>query len=462
MSRQEKNKVYNTISLSPNLSMPAKGDANSTTSSAVARGTIDIRENPTQDISVLSRDTANSLNELGRIFDKQKIEEQQELAKAFGEEAFRLAHNLPDDGSGRKVAVHAIIGGIMSQIIGTGFASGAIGAGVNEAIIGEIKKIKDPGTAQIVSAIVGAAAAKATGGNTGAGAASAASGTKWNFFLMEYPSHYGIDALALQTLKKTDGNTLSSIEIAQYIQGMYKILSESEPALSDMQNMQAENIDNYPKAISYLVKSGITKESAIQFFKGYNELLRKQDWTVMALAPMPPINVIADKESGKLMDVQPPHMRPYKGVKEAHSPKVFTGENLKLPDSTNKDEFSWLSSIATNGTTEVSNRLPSAIQMSGYWVKPLSIYLKTGGVVGLGWTIRDMKQDWNTYSGGRLAIAWTADVIPIGASALGAYGLGPMGILGGPFGSVAGAAVGDWFKYEIKKNIPKNTETDTK
>ena len=102
MSRQEKNKVYNTIGLTPNISMPAKGDANSTTTSAVAPGTIEIRENPTQDISALSRDTTNALNELGRIFDKQKIEEQQELAKAFGEEAFRLAHNLPDDGSGRK------------------------------------------------------------------------------------------------------------------------------------------------------------------------------------------------------------------------------------------------------------------------------------------------------------------------------------------------------------------------
>ena len=180
MSQKEKDKVYNTIGLTPNISMPAKGDANSTTRSAVARGTIDIRENPTQDISALSRDTANSLNELGRIFDKQKIEEQQELAAAFGEEAFRLAHNLPDDGSGRKIAVHAIIGGIMSQITSAGFASGAIGAGVNEAIIGEIKKIKDPGTAQIVSAIVGAAAAKAVGGNAGSGASAAASGTKWN------------------------------------------------------------------------------------------------------------------------------------------------------------------------------------------------------------------------------------------------------------------------------------------
>ena len=57
MSRQEKNKVYNTIGLSPSLSMPAKGDANSTTTSAVAPGTIDIRKNPTQDISALNRDT---------------------------------------------------------------------------------------------------------------------------------------------------------------------------------------------------------------------------------------------------------------------------------------------------------------------------------------------------------------------------------------------------------------------
>ena len=68
----------------------------------------------------------------------------------------------------------------MSPITGVGFASGAIGAGVDEAVIGEIKKIKDPGTAQIVSTIVGAAAAKAIGGNAEAGASAAASGTKNN------------------------------------------------------------------------------------------------------------------------------------------------------------------------------------------------------------------------------------------------------------------------------------------
>ena len=228
MSRQEKNKVYNTIGLSPSISMPAKSDANSTTTSAVAPGTIDIRKNPTQDISALSRDTANSLNELGRIFDKQKIEEQQELAKVFGEEAFRLAHNLPDNGSGRKVAVHAIIGGIMSQITGTGFASGAIGAGVNEAIIGEIKKIKDPGTAQIVSAIVGAAAAKAVGGNAGSGASAAASGTKNNLNLEEAYSYTNEVLSAVQEHRSEIESSV--LNEAQYLINSGKVILSAMPS----------------------------------------------------------------------------------------------------------------------------------------------------------------------------------------------------------------------------------------
>jgi len=116
--------------------------------------TIGIRENPTQDISVLSRDTENALNELGRIFDKKKIEEQQELAAVFGEEAFRLAHNVKDDGSGRKIIVHAAIAGLMSRITGAGFTSGAVAGALNEALINSLKGL-DPGIAQIVSAIIG-------------------------------------------------------------------------------------------------------------------------------------------------------------------------------------------------------------------------------------------------------------------------------------------------------------------
>ena len=228
MSKDEQDKVYNTIGLAPNISMPVKGDASSTTKSAVAAGTIDIRDNPTQDISALSRDTANSLNELGKIFDKAKIEEQQELAAVFGEEAFRLAHNLKDDGSGRKIAIHFAIGGIMSAITGAGFASGAIGAGLNEALINNLKGL-DPGTAQIVSGIIGAAAAKAIGGNAQAGASAASYGTKWNLllddharevrqkeyeaFLKKFDEEY--------TQQMSEGNPYSEGEVLEALNNLY-------------------------------------------------------------------------------------------------------------------------------------------------------------------------------------------------------------------------------------------------
>ena len=76
MTEDEQNKVYNTTGLAPSLSIPVKGDGSSTTKSVVAAGTIDIRENKAQDISALSRDTANSLNELGKIFEETWLESQ--------------------------------------------------------------------------------------------------------------------------------------------------------------------------------------------------------------------------------------------------------------------------------------------------------------------------------------------------------------------------------------------------
>lgn len=177
--KKDKDELYKTKGLAPDFGMPAHGKAKNTTKAAVAQGTLGIREK-VQDVRGLSRDTQSALSQLDKIFDKSTIQERQELAKVFGEEAYRLAHKMKGDGSPKKIAVHAIIGGIMSRITGAGFASGSIGAGVNEAVIEEIAKIKDPGTAQVVSSIVGAAAAKIAGGNAVAGGNTAASGTRNN------------------------------------------------------------------------------------------------------------------------------------------------------------------------------------------------------------------------------------------------------------------------------------------
>ena len=471
--------------------MPVKGDASSRTTSAIAEGTIDIRENPTQDISALSRNTENALNELGRIFDKKKIEEQQELAAVFGEEAFRLAHNMKDDGSGRKIAVHAIIGGIMSQITGAGFASGAVGAGLNEALINAVKG-KDPGTAQIVSAIIGAAAAKVAGGSAAAGASAAATGTKWNYFLMSRPKEFGINELAKNILRKKDGRELSEEEVDAFLRESNNILSDMEPDLGlDKENPFAEDINNYQNVIRYLEYHGVATDSAKRFFTAYNETVRNRDWTGVYNKP-DSIAVVWDLKESKLVDLRPPipvynpfDTRTYQegqiiGGGYSSKSQKMEDDNNPLGEGTHPggqaigggassgtqkaeddEDFDVLKSTVTNTLSDTANRLPEGIKMAGYFVRPLTVYVKISGVGAIGLTVMDIQKDWGTYSGTNLTQAILADLLPItlsfGLGSLTASAGGPAAILTGSAGAITGSVIGDRLKYEWKKGLPKDT-----
>ncbi|BBB90455.1 hemagglutinin repeat-containing protein [Methylomusa anaerophila] len=169
--------------LIPNIGVTASGEASSTTKSAISLGTIDIRSNPTQDISNLNRTPEGSINALGKIFDKQTVKEQQELANLFGQEAFKAIGNLGlTEGSPEKVFLDAFAGGLMAQLGGGSFASGAAGAGFNQLVQLELAKITDPALHQWASAVVGIAAASVVGGNAQTGASTAVSETRNNWF----------------------------------------------------------------------------------------------------------------------------------------------------------------------------------------------------------------------------------------------------------------------------------------
>ncbi|MDT8903388.1 hemagglutinin repeat-containing protein [Anaeroselena agilis] len=162
--------------ITPNIGTTASGNAESTTKSAIAAGTIEVRSNPTQDLSGLSRDTGNSLNTLGKIFDKKTVQEQQELAKVFGEVAFKAIGDLGlPDGSDEKVALEAFAGGLMAKLGGGSFASGLAGAGFTQLVMNELANIKDPAALQWASAIVGVIAANLVGGDAQTAAAVAVS-----------------------------------------------------------------------------------------------------------------------------------------------------------------------------------------------------------------------------------------------------------------------------------------------
>ena len=186
--------------VTPNIGMPAKGEDESTTKAGVAQGTIEIKdkENQKQNIEDLNRDTKNTLNKLEQIFDKQTVAERKEMAALFGELAYNVVHNI-DGTPEQKAALHALVGGIMSELTGSGFLAGASGAVVNKLLSDELKKVAgdDPALHQWLSAALGAVVSDVVAGNAQAGSSAAASGTKNNDLDQEL-------ATALGHLPKTE------------------------------------------------------------------------------------------------------------------------------------------------------------------------------------------------------------------------------------------------------------------
>ncbi|WP_240993854.1 hemagglutinin repeat-containing protein [Rahnella sp. Larv3_ips] len=74
----------------------ASGSASGTTRSAVAAGSITVRDTgqQTQEVSTLSRDTENANGHIDKIFDKQKIEENQAVAQAISEIGAQTMQNM--------------------------------------------------------------------------------------------------------------------------------------------------------------------------------------------------------------------------------------------------------------------------------------------------------------------------------------------------------------------------------
>ena len=189
-----KNAKKKDAGVTPNIGVGAKDNAESVTKATVSEGEIEIRDkgHQKQDLKDLNRDTQNSLNKLAEIFDKTKVEERQELAGLFGEIAYKAVGDLAikngwQEGSAEKNALHALVGGIMSELNNSGFLAGASGAMINEMIQDKLSDMfKDnPAMHQWASAIIGGVVSQLVAENAQAGASTAASGTKNNILSPE-------------------------------------------------------------------------------------------------------------------------------------------------------------------------------------------------------------------------------------------------------------------------------------
>ena len=248
--------------VTPNIGVGAKDDAESTTKATVSEGEIEIRdkENQKQDLAGLNRDTKNSLNKLGEIFDKTKVEERQELAGLFGEVAFNQIHYMKGTKE-QKALYHALVGGIMSKLTSGDFLAGASATAINKLVIGEIEKIagEDPAMMQWISAALGGVISEVVSKNAGAGAASSA--TKNNDLDQELSTEFG-------HIPKTEKEVMEGEE--QNLDNKYEITME------DLSNAIFDNVETTAgdKGLEELLSKEFPNYTRIESYPGSNMAFR--------------------------------------------------------------------------------------------------------------------------------------------------------------------------------------------
>lgn len=103
------------------------------------------------------------------------------------------------DGDTEKDALHALVGGIMSELTGNGFLAGASASTVNEMVQKKLSEQfeGEPDKHQWASAIIGGVVSQLVAENTQAGASTAASGTNNNYLTHEQQKKYEEELAAI-------------------------------------------------------------------------------------------------------------------------------------------------------------------------------------------------------------------------------------------------------------------------
>ena len=197
-SKNELDKIYKHIGITPMGGVGARGKSSSITKSAISDGKI-TENGRSIDIKTINTDIEHSLNALQVIFNKKNIEEKQKLAHLFSINANEAIHQIAKhegwkDGDPRKVALHAIVGGTTTKLGGGQFNDGVYAAGLSEAMMPQFKKwagqIKgannksavDSERLQQLAFVFGYAINKTFGTNPQSGAYVGQMGAKYNLF----------------------------------------------------------------------------------------------------------------------------------------------------------------------------------------------------------------------------------------------------------------------------------------
>ena len=300
----------NALGLLSNMVPTVKDKAGTTTTSAIAKGTITItdKEKQKQDIEKLNRNTEDSLNKLKEIFDKTKVEEKQELIHMMNIVGNQIIHEAADhygwkEGSTEKLLLHGAIGALTGSMSGGNALAGAVSGSVNEFALAYMEKTKGrdwmdthPDTVQAISTALGAVAGSLTG-DRNTGAYTAQMGTRWNYLGFELPE---FKKLLVKDLKNPDGTPITKEQAKQIQDNIIKNGSKWDPdgAASDNQLEMGNHYTLTGTALS--LKNKYASDSVDQLMNDYRNMITNKQNNIKEtrIYELRPVRVSSAKEHG--------------------------------------------------------------------------------------------------------------------------------------------------------------------
>lgn len=492
--------------LLPATHMPIHGSASNVTKSAVSSGAIEILRRPIQDLAGLSRNTDNAQKPLEKIFDKDKILEQQEAAELFGELANRAVGDISErmhwkEGDPRKIFLKGLTAGIMNRIAGGSFGKGMTAGAVNELLIARLLSWQDAYGHPIIPMEllqgISYGAGMAIDGTEGA--VIAQSGTKHNIF--EHLEYFLDEQEREAFLKAVEACGGDEYEVAQvFEQGGYLQRALSRIGKTPTPGYEYKPII-YTKAdgtkfvrIVEVEKNASTKTPDEDGFtrtkiiddKNPNHTEERIHWGGWQHNPRIAENPKEEREGERadegntaatirksdvnkkdskgsvLQDGQPSDKLESHSHTSPLEEQKGTNENHEL-----KGNFDPVKETVQNALTNKEGILYGGIvdsDKTGMLSKNARIGLKifgsAGGISGTILSGMDFVKDYHEYSGIDLVKVWGTDAfalaIGFGGSAIGGTLLGlPGAYVGGVLGGVGGAYVKSWLREGIKKDKEK-------
>uniref|UniRef100_UPI003AB13BAA hemagglutinin repeat-containing protein n=1 Tax=Selenobaculum sp. TaxID=3074374 RepID=UPI003AB13BAA len=228
----------------PEVSPVSQEEASSIAQSGIAEGSLEIRadknkaEQDKTNRDGLNQNPSSDYQGLTKIFDENKIKEQQELSSLFAQLSYEQIGKIARDnhwaeGSIEKVLLHGAIGAIVSEFAGGNVLAGAAGSSVNEIVNGYIakwefenKKDIDPSLRRVISLAVGNVVG-GLWGDSKTGGSTAWMGTQYNALSSE-PVEVKIVVYDQDLLHCDFGHTSLVIDNKEVNYGRYVPESEDE------------------------------------------------------------------------------------------------------------------------------------------------------------------------------------------------------------------------------------------